>query len=234
MKYQILGALMLVLLAEPMPANSQTETLDYFGSPFTSVSTDGNPSNALANTIAENIGELVFASPLGHNLNNAAVTPLSWSFDSSTQFGGAYLNSHNPFVDSMSFLFSTDANGVPTAWSIDVTGGPLSGTNAPSFASVTIDNSGDTFSTGFSSPSCNAPPGVPVPCYFVSENNAAAGDWKTAVAKAPEIDLASSANGLTILLAGLAVLGGRRNRVPTRHDLIVSNKYIYQSFIEYT
>ena len=210
MKYQIFGALMLVSLAGPMPANAQTETLDYFGSPFTSVTTDGNPSSTLANTIRENVGELVFATSLGHNLNNAAVTPVSWSFDGSTQFGGAYLNSTNPFVDSVSFLFSTDAHGVPTAWSINVIGGPLSGTNAPSFASVTIGNSGDTFSTGFSNPSCNAPPGVPVPCYFVSENNAAAGDWKTALAKAPEIDAASSGGGLTILLAGLAVLCGRR------------------------
>jgi hypothetical protein len=209
MKYQILGALTMALLA-PMLANSQTETLDYSGSPFTSLTIDGNLSNGLANAIPENVGELVFGSPLGPNLNNVAVTPVSWSFDGSTQFGSVYLNSSSPFVDSMSFLFSTDANGVPTAWSINVLGGILSGTNAPSFASVIIGNSGDSFSTGFSNPSCGAPPGVPVSCYFVSENNAAAGDWKTTVAKAPEIDPASAAGGLTILLGGLAVLGGRR------------------------
>jgi len=174
----------------------------------------------LANAIPENAGELVLGSPLGDSLNNAAVTPLSWSFDSNTQFGSIYLNSSNPFArgpgESMSFMFSTDANGVLTGWSIAVVGGIFQGTNSPSFAQITIGNAGDTFSTGFSSPSCAVPPGVPAPCYTVTESNAASGSWSSTIARAPEIDFTSSAGGLTLLLGGIAVLRGRRARPTLR------------------
>jgi hypothetical protein len=208
------------MVAGPMAANAQTETLDYIGSPFTSRSIDGNLTNGLANSIPENAGELVFGSPLGDNLHNVAVTPVSWSFDSNTQFGSIYLNSHNPAAadpgDSMSFLFSTDAHGLITGWSIAVVGGIFEGTNSPSFAQITIGNAGDTFSTGFSSPECAVPPGVPAPCYTVTESNAAAGSWSSTVARAPEIDSTSAASGLTLLLGGIAVLRGRRARPTLR------------------
>jgi hypothetical protein len=218
MNKTILGWLGVGMLAAPIMANAQTETLDYTGSPFTSLSIDGNLSNGLANAIPRNAGELVLASPLGDNLNNVAVIPISWSFDSNTQFGSIYLNSSNPAAgdpgDSMSFLFSTDANGVLTGWNIAVVGGIFEGTNAPSFAAITIGNAGDTYSSGFSNPSCNAPPGVPVDCYTVTESNAAAGFWKATVTQAPEMDPASAASGLTLLLGGLAVLRSRRKSIP--------------------
>ena len=202
------------MVAGPMAANAQTETLDYIGSPFTSRNIDGDLTNGLANTIAENAGQLVLSSPLGDNLNNAVVTPLSWSFDSNTQFGSIYLNSHNPAAgdpgDSMSFLFSTDAKGAITGWSIAVIGGIFEGTNSPSFADITIGNAGDTFSTGFSSPECAVPPGVPAPCYTVTESNAAPGSWNTSIARAPEIDSTSAAGALTLLLGCIAVLRGRK------------------------
>jgi hypothetical protein len=208
------------MVAGPMAANGQTETLDYIGSPFTSRSIDGNLTNGLANAIPENAGELVLGSPLGDNLNDAAVTPLSWSFDSNTQFGSVYLNSHNPAAgdpgDSMSFMFSTDAHGVITGWSIAVIGGIFEGTNSPSFAQITIGNAGDTFSTGFSSPSCAVPPGVPAPCYTVTESNAASGSWNSTIARAPEIDFTAAAGGLTLLLGSIAVLRGRRARLQIR------------------
>ena len=208
------------MVAGPMAANAQTETLDYIGSPFTSRSIDGNLTNGLANAIPANAGELVLGSPLGDSLNNAAVTPLSWSFDSNTQFGSIYLNSSNPFAggpgESMSFMFSTDANGVLTGWSIAVVGGIFQGTNSPSFASVTIGNAGDSFSSGFSSPECAVPPGVPAPCYTVTESNAAPGSWSSTIARAPEIDSASAAGALTLLLGGIAVLRGRRARPTLR------------------
>jgi hypothetical protein len=208
------------MVAGPMTANAQTETLDYIGSPFTSRNIDGNLTNGLANAIAENAGELVLSSPLGDNLNNAAVTPLSWSFDSNTQFGSIYLNSHNPAAgdpgDSMSFKFSTDANGAITGWSIAVIGGIFEGTNTPSFADITIGNAGDTFSTGFSSPSCAAPP--PTPCYTVTESNAVSGSWNTTIAQAPEMDSTSAAGALTLLLGCIAVLRGRRARSDLRRS----------------
>ena len=212
MNYKILGLVAGALLAGPKVANAQTETLDYTGSLFTSLSIDGNKSNGLANAVPKNVGELVLSSPLGDNLNNVAVTPVSWSFDSNTQLG-IFLNSSNPFAgpdDVTSFRFSTDANGMLTAWNIVVSGGIFAGTNTPSFAAITIGNAGDSFSSGFSSPSCSAPPGVPVDCFTITESNAAPGDWKASVTQAPEIDPASAASGLTLLLGSVAVLRGRR------------------------
>ena len=204
------------MAAGPMVAHAQTETLDYIGSPFTSRSIDGDMTNGLANSIPENAGVLVLSSPLGDNLHNAVVTPLSWSFDSNTQFGSIYLNSHNPAAgdpgDSMSFMFSTDAKGAITGWSIAVIGGIFEGTNSPSFADITIGNAGDTFTTGFSSPDCAVPQGVPAPCYTVTESNAAPGGWSATIARAPEIDSTSAAGALTLLLGCIAVLRGRRAR----------------------
>jgi hypothetical protein len=214
MNIKILGLLALgLMVAGPLAANAQTQTLGYTGSPFTSLSISGNLSNGLADAIPENTGELVLSSPLGDNLNNLAVTPVSWSFDSTTRFGSIYLNSNNPFAgefgESTSFTFSTDASGVLTGWNINVIGGIFGGTNSPSSAAFTIGNAGDSFSSGFSTPSCAAPPGVVVPCYQISESNSAPGYWKSSITQAPEIDPASAANGLTLLLGGIAVLRGR-------------------------
>jgi hypothetical protein len=203
------------MVAGPMAANAQTETLDYIGSPFTSRSIDGDLTSGLANSIAENAGQLVLSSPLADNLNNAAVTPLSYSFDSNTQFGSIYLNSHNPAAadpgDSMSFIFSTDAKGVITGWSIAVIGGIFGGTNSPSFAQFTAGNAGDSFSTGFSTPSCAAPP--PTPCYTVTQSNAVSGSWNSTIARAPEIDFTSAAAALTLLFGCIAVLRGRARSI---------------------
>lgn len=213
MNSKTIGFLILALCGQSMVANAQTETLNYTGSLFTSLTISGNSTNALANAPAQNMGDLVFSSPLADNLNNVAVTPLSYSFNSGTQFGGIYLNSSNPQSGSpgnaASFIVSTDSSGMLTGWNINVTGGIFGGTNSPSFASILISNSGDSFSTGFSTPSCAAPPGVSTPCYTVSENNSARGFFSSTIA-APEIDGASAASGLTLLLGGFAVLRGGR------------------------
>jgi hypothetical protein len=212
MNYKILG-LVVALLTAPKMVNAQTETLVYTGNPFTSVSITGNVSDGLANAILQNSGELVLSSPLGDNLHNFAVTPVSWSFDGNTP-NGIFLNSNNPFPgpdDVMSFRFSTDANGMLTAWNIVVSGGILQGTSAHTLAAVTINNSaGDSFSSSASNPSCGVPPGPPPGCFAVTESGGAPGVW--GITKAPEIDSASAASGLTLLLAGLAVLRGRRTQ----------------------
>ena len=207
-------ALLLVTAACPIAANAQTETLNYVGSLFTQSTISGSPSNGLKNEIPENAGQLTLSSPLGDNLKNVEVTPVSWSFDSTSQFGGLYLNSSNPFAgepgESTSFSFSTDAGGHLTGWDINVIGGIFASTNSPSFAAFTITNAGDSYSSGFSTPSCNAPPGVPIPCYQISQSNKASGSWSSTVARAPEIDPASAAGGLTLLMGLLAVARGRR------------------------
>lgn len=213
-----------VMMAAPMAAFSQTETLDYYGSPFTSTSAGSSGSLgatlAAENTIPENTGQIVLSAPLGDNLSNVAVAPSSYSFDSNTQFGGIYLSSQSPFRNApgnyASFLFSTNASGMITGWSISVVGGIFGGTNSPSSATVTISNSGDSFSTGFSSPSCAAPNGGA--CYSVRESNTSPGSFSVSGssgggsggAAAPEIDPRSAMSAMTLLLGGLAVLRGRR------------------------
>jgi hypothetical protein len=196
----------------PLMAQAQTETLDYFGSLFTTLSINGNLSNGLQSTIPQNTGEVVLSSPLAPNLNNVAVNPVFWSFDSSTGFG--YLNSNDPQIgnegNSDLFMFSTDSNGALTSWNLTLNNGISSGTNSPSFASASITNSGDTFATGYSSPSCGAPPGVPVGCYSVSESNQASGNWSATAMQAPELNPASTAGSLTLLFGVIAVLRGRR------------------------
>ena len=208
-----LGFLALILIVfRPVVATAQTETLDYVGSAFTSLTISGNLSNGLRNMIPENTGEVVLSSPLGDSLQNVVVTASSWSFDSTTQFGSVYLNSNYPSPPGALplFMFSTDANGVLTGWNIDVTGGTGGSTNSPSFATVTVRNAGDTYSSGFSTPSCAAPPGVVTPCFGISESNSAPGHWSAAISPAPEIDPASAASGLTLFFGALAVLRSKR------------------------
>lgn len=209
-----LGLSSLILMAlSPVVATAQPETLDYVGSAFTNLTISGNLTNGLHSMIPENTGEVVLSSPLGDNLHNVAVTPVSWSFDSTTQFGSIYLNSSNPFSGQSPppvFMFSTDANGVLTGWNIDIVAGIFGGTNSPSFADVTITNPGDTFSSGFSTPSCAAPPGVVTPCFNIFESNSAAGHWSSALTSAPEIDPASAATGLTLFFGALAVMRSKR------------------------
>ena len=208
MNYKILGSL--IFLA-PMTANAQTETFDYLGNLFTSVSVTGN-NDGFPNPI-RNTGELVLSSPLGDNLHNVAVTPLSFSFDSNSAFA-PFLDSNNPFSgpsDVASFRVSTDANGMLTAWNIVVSSAILRGTNAESFAAVTINNNaGDSFSAGASNPSCGQPPGPPPGCFLLTDSTGAPGVWRESITKAPELDPASLASSLTLFLGGLAVLRGRR------------------------
>lgn len=208
------GILVALVVGLPMTVSAQTETLDYMGSPFTSVNTDGNPATALANTPPENTGEVILSSPVGDNLSGFQVTPVSWSFDANTPSGWLYLNSNSPFAgqpgNSASFVFSTDATGMLTAWSITVDGGIFVGTNS-SWADASITSWGDSFSSGLSTPLCGADSGIPAPCYDVSESNSAGGSWTSKVAAAPEFDPASSMSALTLLLGGLLILRGRRS-----------------------
>jgi hypothetical protein len=208
--------ILVVLAATPLLAVAQDETLQYVGSPFTSLTISGNIANGLANAPAQNTGVIVLGAPLGDNLNNVAVTPLSWSFDSDTPLGSELLDSGNPLCcSSMSFTVSTNGQGGLISWSINAEG-TVESTNSPSSAAVTITNGGDSFSGTFSTPACNAPPGVSTPCFDVIESNSAPGSWKTGISPVPEIDATSSYAALSLLLGGLAVLrGGRPRRCAT-------------------
>lgn len=207
-----------LLLGLPIIVSARTETLTYVGSPFTSLSASGNLANALANAPPENTGTIVLDSPLGDDFSGN-VTPVSWSFNADTQFGSLYLNQNNPQAGVLgnfeSFAFSTDASGALTAWDVTINGGTVSGTNSPSWADVSISSSsGDSFSTGFSTPSCAAPPGVSVPCYEVDESNSAKGYWSSEIQAVPEINEVTAASALTLLLGSLLVWRGRLRDEP--------------------
>ena len=208
MKYALIATCAASLLSAA--AHAQTETLDYVGSAFTSVTITGNMSSGSANSVPENTGEIVFSSPLADNLNNVSVNPLSYTFDSTTEFG-LYLSSNNPYAgfpgNSASFLVSTNANGVLVGWNIAVTGGVFAGTNTTSYADLTITDTGDTYSSGLSSPECAQP--TSTECYQVTESNTSKGSWSP-TANAPEIDPASAASAVTLLFFSIALMGGKR------------------------
>lgn len=200
-----------ILAASPAFAVAE-ETLQYIGSPFTSLTITGNIANALAmDTPPENTGEIVLAAPLGDNLDNAPITPLSWSFDDSTSLGSFYLMSQLA-SNTLSFTASTNAQGELTAWNVNAAGNDFGSTNTPSFATATITGSGDSFSAGESGFACTPPPGGLTPCFNVSESNSSPGLWKAEVSSVPEIDETSAYAALTVLLGGLAVLRGARRR----------------------
>jgi hypothetical protein len=214
MNHKILGLAAAALLSARM-VNAQMETLDYTGGSFTTVSISGN-NEGFANPI-QNIGELVLSSPLGDNLHDFAVTPVSFNFDGNTVFGPALDSSTNPFTgpaDAASFRFSTDAHGMLTAWDIVVSTTIFQGDNPESSAGVTINNAGDSFSANAGGSFCLDPAGPPPGCFTIEASSALPGVWKASVTSAPEIDPALAAGGLTLLLGGLAVLRGRRKLGP--------------------
>jgi hypothetical protein len=180
----------------PMIAGAQTETLDYTGAAFTPVSINGHSG------ISNVTGEIVLSAPLGANLTNATVVPVSWSFNDPN------LNSTLAGTTD-SFAFTT-VNGVITGWNIDVS---FSNTvaKANTFSSIILNNvGGDTYTTGYSAPAskCKADPD---PCFSLTQTTTH-GSFSVvgAAAAAPEIDPASAFSGLAMLAGGLLVLRGRR------------------------
>lgn len=192
----------------PLAASAQTETLDYLGSPFTNLTVSGNVADGLANAPLAMTGQVVLSAPLGDDLSNFQVTPLSWTFS------GLYLSSSGPVSSQpdnfAQFSVSTDANGALTGWDVSIDAGFFDGTNAPSGTTLSLTDSGDTLVSFVSGPACAAPPGISVPCFNVSESNDAPGSWSSAATRAPEIDPGSAASAFTLLLGSLLLLRGRR------------------------
>jgi hypothetical protein len=181
----------------PMIAGAQTETLDYTGAPFTPVSINGHFG------IPNITGEIQFSAPLGANLTNATVVPVSWSFNDPNL--NSVIASTGPCCTTDSFTFTT-VNGVITGWDVDVS--YLNSTaDSKTWSSIILsDVSGDTYKTGYSTPKCK---GDPDPCFSLTQTTTP-GSWSASVAAAPEIDPGSAAGGLALLLGGLAVLRGRK------------------------
>jgi hypothetical protein len=216
----VMAVIVLAGISLPLAANAQTETLTYTGNAFNQATFGGNLSLAEAYAPAMDAGTVVLSTPLGDNLNDVFVKPESYAFEGGGPASNYLGSASNPFIGSFgnvaTFEFSTDATGMLTQWNVNITGGVFAGTNSPSSASVTLTTLGDTFSAGFSTPSCAAPPGVTIPCYSISESNigapfSAAGHWQqTIAAQTPEIDPGMAGSGLTLLAGIGALIRGRR------------------------
>jgi hypothetical protein len=203
MNYKILGLVMIVLSLATPATIAQVTTLDYQGAVFTNVTTSGNFVFPDVPTLPFVVGDVVFSAPLAANLNDATLVPVAFNFNA------PLLN--NSFINGCcgsiaSFAFSTNNAGAITGWNVDLSF-TFIGTNSPSGNTVVLGPSGDTY-TGFgSTPSGCGPPGG---CFqLIQESNTTPGGW-TVAQQAPEIDPASAASGLTLLLGGMAVLRGRR------------------------
>jgi hypothetical protein len=194
----------MVFLAAPVTTNAQVTTLDYQGSIFTNVSVSGNGSFPDVPTLSSIVGDVVLSAPLGANLNDVTLVPTAFSFNAPLL--NSDLLAFPCCGNTSSFAFTTNNVRAITGWNIDLSF-TFVGTNSPSGNSIVLGTSGDSY-TGFgSTPSGCAPTGG---CsLFIQESNTTPGVWSVAQ-KAPEIDPASAASGLTLLLGGLAVMRGRR------------------------
>jgi hypothetical protein len=180
----------------PIIAGAQTETLDYTGVAFTPVSINGHSG------IPDITGEIQLSAPLGANLTNASVVPVSWSFNDPNL--NSNIASGGPCCTTDSFAYTT-VNGAITGWNIDVSYLNSTATSS-SWSSIILSSvGGDTYTTGYSTPTCS---GRPDPCFSLTQTTAP-GSWTASMA-APEMDPASAAGGFALLLGGLAVLNGRR------------------------
>jgi hypothetical protein len=184
----------------PMIASAQTETLDYTGLPFTPVNINGQ-FVGLPNIT----GEIQLSAPLGANLTDATVVPVSWSFNDPAL--NSVIASTGPCCTTDTFAFTT-VNGVITGWDVDVSFLD-SVPGSKTWSSIILsDVSGDTYKTGYNynSSKCDGRD----PCSLSLTQTATPCSWSASVAAAPEIDPASTAGGLALLLGGLAVLRGRK------------------------
>jgi hypothetical protein len=107
----------------PIAANAQIETLTYQSGILTGAeqqTTGGPPPPPPPRNITASFDvTLELASPLADDLNDAIVTPLSWTADCvSSGFNLCYeAGSYIPLPGYASFQFSTNANGTITGWS---------------------------------------------------------------------------------------------------------------------
>lgn len=118
----IAGVLSTVLLAAS--SASASVILTYTGQDFTHVMGSYTTSDHLTGTID-------LSSPLGDNLNFAAVTPTSFSFSDGQQT----LTQADTFTTEM-FEFSTDSSGTITGWLVDLEVGPNHGILTAGFESA--------------------------------------------------------------------------------------------------
>lgn len=210
----------LALLSTPLVANAQQTTLDYQGDIMTGTSGGSSEGNYFQTGTASGSFDASIVLNGSLSANDLTLTSYSITFNGQAALPG-YVSSiqvENP--GSTSVIQQTSS----TSWSLytgeyssngilDLTtaDGAITGATVSYYATgdhegnygVSIGSGGDSYSY-FEQP-CDSSPCV----YAMNVSNSTAGSWS--VTSAPEIDPASAAGGLTLLLGSLLVLRGRRS-----------------------
>jgi hypothetical protein len=198
------GLLALGLIAGPMAANAQTADVYYiqYGAFPTigNVKSNGDPT----------IGEI---SATGFFLTSGVGTNTVTGFDITMSYGGESVNVCSSTIfgcainDSLVYQFGVVDTGTQLLCSAGCEladrGGGYIGETFFSIGGPTIGygfSSEISFPTAFLSASTSSPPNG----YVIAASRPV---------EAPEIDRTSAASGLTLLLGGLAVLRGRREKI---------------------
>jgi hypothetical protein len=208
MNRRILGLLALGLMAVPLAATAQIETLNYQSTQINGYSQYDNAFGLVTYSPVSSagiVGTVVLGGPLIAN-GTEAVVPISWSFTSPIGFplDSSFFDSEKGgAVESVLFSFTT-SNRTITNWNIDLSFGPIEGSNTTAvttFASSgNYANGQDLFSSNLYSPEGSV---------IQQASSAGPGTWN-AIVQAPEIDPAAAASGLTLLLGGTTIMRGRR------------------------
>jgi len=215
MNSKILGLLMVGLMAAPISANAQPTTYTYQGSAFTGSLDITPPAGTNSYIVPLDLpvgtlsGFIILSAPLGDNLNNVSVTPAF--IDLNTRSPPYY---GSPLFNGV-FAFSTNSSGAIDGWSMLLNGSFL-GPGGYQLTATSVDMGGVGGDSATMSTTCTAFDNFGSQSSFgcgSSGSNTKPGVW-TSTAKAPEIDPASAASGLTLLLGGVAVLRGRRKLEP--------------------
>jgi hypothetical protein len=227
MNIKILGLLAVGLTAGPIAANAQTTTLDYQGSVMYGISTylPFGQTQAMplpsANFTGAFTASIILTGSLSANNLSLVSYDISLNGTNGTNFSLANISAFPPiigvttnFCGVASCIDITTSNGAITGAIIDLSSTPYHGSQVQ----VAIGPTGDSFSYLFATANGTCENYLPGdgspytgsainPC-TVSTKNIKAGVWTAT--QAPEIDSASAAGGLALLVGGVAVLRGRR------------------------
>ncbi|HTT06101.1 MAG TPA: hypothetical protein VMF64_12500 [Steroidobacteraceae bacterium] len=208
-RLKIMAAACLIV---PVAALAQT-TYDYSGALMngTQAMVSDNPYEPLVTTTPINFsasGAITLAEPLGANLDNVSVNPLSFAFQVNGYIGidavGPSVSILAPQNTGDSFVFSTNANGAITNWSISLSSYQEEARGDLTTAYQSTPG-GDSFTEQF-----GAFPDQPL-SNKATLSNSIAGVWSGPASAAPEIDPADTIAGLTILAGLVLVSRGRRS-----------------------
>jgi hypothetical protein len=201
MHRKVIGVIFAVALSAPTLANAQVVTLDFQGTPMTGTYSAGIGSTPV--TISGDVLSAVITTDVDPNSRyyDAVITAQALLNGFPLDVGPKPLD-----ATSINFIFSDgEITGANVNYSSSSCGGSICNYEALTIGS----NGGSSYTFEDSGGNTGTMPQVCIPYCGIIESSAG-GAWT--VTQAPEIDPASAASGLTLLLGGLAVLRGRRMR----------------------